>query len=553
MTREKQELYLQYLREVSSGSGDMDKLKEALTGVAYYYHISAIEAEILGDDGRGIGQKEVMLFERENAAPVGEPVKYVFDPDGGSKIVIYVYADDKPFDETEKEELELFCSHACFVLELVRLRNFMDSAGTIQFSTNLFTVNGYYNRIAQMVSEGAKLSDYSSFCFNIKSFSDVNRRFGRAMGDSALTGYAKMLSKMMQPDEVLGHMGGDNFVALINKSRQKWFIERLEDIPVEIDVKGKKEKLHLGATIGIWEIDRDDINFDDIVGRAYLGVNQAKRVLHKNIAFVTENLVTRMNDLKAVLEYYEKALEDEEFRVYYQPKVDSRNGMLVGAEGLVRWFHEGKMISPGIFVPALEDNGKIIALDFYVLEHACRDIKEWTDKGYDPVPVSVNFSRMDLKDKQLAEKINKIIEDSGIDKKYIEVELTETVDEEEHGVLSGFIDKLYKMDIMTAVDDFGSGYSSLATLREFQIHTIKLDRSFVNTDDFSWKDEIILRDVIHMAGELSMDVLCEGVERDDQLALLNSVGCYVIQGYYYDRPLPKEDYEKRLIDKQYKK
>ena len=109
------------------------------------------------------------------------------------------------------------------------------------------------------------------------------------------------------------------------------------------------------------------------------------------------------------------------------------------------------------------------------------------------------------------------------------------------------------MDIMTAVDDLGSGYSSLATLREFQIHTLKLDRSFVNTDDFSWKDEIILRDVIHMAGELSMDVLCEGVERDDQLALLNSVGCYVIQGYYYDKPLPKEDFEKRVIDKQYKK
>ncbi|MBR6485570.1 MAG: EAL domain-containing protein [Lachnospiraceae bacterium] len=552
MTREKQELYLQYIREVSEAGGDMDKLREALTGVAYYYHISAIEAEILGDDGRGIGQKEVVLFERENASPVGEPVRYVFDPDGSSKIVIYVYASDRPFEEEEKEELGLFCAHAGFFLELIRLRNFMNSAGTIQFSTNLYNVNGYYERIAELVSQGNGLGSYSSFCFNIKSFSDVNRRYGRKLGNVALEGYASLLSKMILPDEVLGHMGGDNFIALIKKGRQQWFIERLGDIPVEIEYKGKKEKLHLGATIGIWEIDRDDINVDDIVARAYLGVNQAKRV-HTNISFVTEKLVTQMNNLKAVLEYYDKALEDEEFRVYYQPKVDSRTGMLVGAEGLVRWFHDDKMISPGIFIPALEDNGTIISLDYYVLKHACRDIKEWIDKGYDPVPVSVNFSRRDLKDKLLAEKINNIIEEAGIDKKYIEVEITETVDEEEHGVLSGFIDKLYKMDIMTAVDDFGSGYSSLATLREFQIHTLKLDRSFVNTDDFSWKDEIILRDVIHMAGELSMDVLCEGVERDDQLALLNSVGCYVIQGYYYDKPLPKEDFEKRVIDKQYKK
>ena len=242
MTREKQELYLQYIREVSEAGGDMDKLREALTGVAYYYHISAIEAEILGDDGRGIGQKEVVLFERENASPVGEPVRYVFDPDGSSKIVIYVYASDRPFEEEEKEELGLFCAHAGFFLELIRLRNFMNSAGTIQFSTNLYKGNGYYERIAELVSQRNGLGSYSSFCFNIKSFSDVNRRYGRKLGNVALEGYASLLSKMILPDEVLGHMGGDNFIALIKKGRQQWFIERLGDIPVEIEYKGKKEK-----------------------------------------------------------------------------------------------------------------------------------------------------------------------------------------------------------------------------------------------------------------------------------------------------------------------
>ena len=551
MTREKQELYLQYINELSEGRGDMDKLRETLSGVSYYYHISAIEAEILGDDGKGIGQKEVTLFERENASPVGEPVRYLFDPDGTGKIVIYVYADEKPFTEQEREELELFAAHACFVLELIRLRNFVENAETIQFSTHLLNVEGYVRRIQELISQGHKLSEYSSFCFNIKNFSDVNRHFGREKGNEALAGYAAAVNGLMKPDEALGHMGGDNFVALVNKNRQETFTKQLEDVTVVLEIDGRNEELHFSATVGIWVIDQDNIAMTDLIGRAYMGVNQAKRVFHKNVTIVTERLINQVNSLKAVIEYYENALEDEEFKVFYQPKVDSRTGVIVGAEGLVRWFHGSEMISPGIFIPALEENGKIAVLDYYVLKHVCADIKEWQDQGLDPVPVSVNFSRRDLKDRQLAENINRIIEESGIDKKLIEVELTETVDEEEHGVLSGFIDKLYKMHIMTAVDDFGSGYSSLSTLREFQIHTLKLDRSFVNTDDFSWKDEIILRDIIHMAGELSMDVLCEGVERNDQLALLNSVGCYVIQGYYFDKPLPKDDFTKRLKDKKY--
>ena len=141
----------------------------------------------------------------------------------------------------------------------------------------------------------------------------------------------------------------------------------------------------------------------------------------------------------------------------------------------------------------------------------------------------------------------------GIDRSFIEIELTETVDAVEHGVLSGFISDLKNKNIMTAIDDFGSGYSSLATLREFKVHTLKIDRSFVNGDDFSWKDEIILKDVIHMAKELGMEVLTEGIEREDQLMFVKNAGCSVIQGYYYDRPLPKEEFEERLQNKLYSK
>ena len=254
-----------------------------------------------------------------------------------------------------------------------------------------------------------------------------------------------------------------------------------------------------------------------------------------------------------MLEKYQSALQNKEFLVFYQPKVDSRTNTLVGAEGLVRWKHDGEMVSPGVFIPPLEQNGEIVLLDYYVLKRACEDIKRWIDEGIEPVCISVNFSRKDLMDSDLAENIDRIITASGIDKKFIEIEVTETVDEQEHGELARFISDLYSRGIMTAIDDFGAGYSSLATLREFQVHTLKIDRSFINTKEFSWKDEIILRDIIHMAHGLNMNTVTEGVEREDQIAFINKVGCYVIQGFFYDRPLPVEEFEDRLDNKVYKK
>ena len=222
-----------------------------------------------------------------------------------------------------------------------------------------------------------------------------------------------------------------------------------------------------------------------------------------------------------------------------------------GAEGLVRWRHNDEMISPGVFIPPLEENGQILLLDYYVLRRACSDISEWISKGYDPVKVSVNFSRRDLEGLDLVERIDSIIEKSGIDKKLIEAEITETTDKEEHGALAKFINGLAKKGISTAIDDFGSGYSSLSTLREFSANTLKIDRSFVNIDDFSWKDEVILKDIINMAKNLKMDIVTEGVECEEQLKFVNNAGCFVIQGFYYDRPMPKEEFEKRLLDKNY--
>ncbi|WP_022762444.1 MULTISPECIES: putative bifunctional diguanylate cyclase/phosphodiesterase [unclassified Butyrivibrio] len=419
----------------------------------------------------------------------------------------------------------------------------------MHYLTGLPNAGGYIREIAERINQGT-ITNYTAFYFNLKGFGNINGRYGMECGNKVLVQFTEKVKDFLLDDEILGHLGGDNFVALINKERKEKFCRLLNGIEVYLE---NDIKLKIQSTIGLWDIEETFDDPGDAIGRPSVALQHAKHVLHVPVVKVTDAMLKKVASNKEVLEKYQSALENREFLVFYQPKVDSRTNTLVGAEGLVRWKHGGEMVSPGVFIPPLEENGEIVLLDYYVLRRACEDIKRWVEEGLTPVPISVNFSRKDLLDVDLAENIDRIITNSGIDKKFIEVEVTETVDEQEHGELSKFIKDLYDRGIMTAIDDFGAGYSSLATLREFQVHTLKIDRSFINTDEFSWKDEVILKDIIHMALGLGMNVVTEGVERSDQLEFINKVGCFVIQGFFYDRPLPVEEFEERLKNKVYPK
>ena len=421
---------------------------------------------------------------------------------------------------------------------------------TTQLLSGLPNASGYMKEVDRIKKENS-ISEYAAFYFNIKRFGNINRDIGQENGDDLLRAYSEKLKDFIQDDEAIGHLGGDNFMALVRKERQDALTEFLSGVKIGMDIGGMKRTFTLSATIGIWEIDDDNIEPGEIISRPSMALNQARNFRHRNVVVISDDQIVRIRQQKSVLVDFKGALEKEEFKVYYQPKVDSRDNMLVGGEGLVRWMRNGETLSPGIFIPPLEESGEILKLDYYVLEHVCADMKRWQQAGLDPIKISVNFSRKDLADKELAENINRIIEASGVDKNLIEIEVTETMNQDEQGALTDFINKLYGFGIMTAIDDFGAGYSSLVTLREFRVKTLKIDRSFINTDDFSWKDEVILKDIIHMAQELGMDIITEGVERKDQLLFVNAAGCFIIQGYYYDRPLPVEEFEQRLQKRNY--
>ena len=541
--------HLKFLRAVSDGKPSVEKLRGAIRELVVVYHIYRVEAELIGDIHLESGEQDITVYESGNSIPAGDPAKYAYTLSPGKSMVVYIYPAGTVFDDIERRELEIIAAECMMILRML-IRDDgrkVTRDHTEQQVTGLPNGNGYLEKVAERIAEGMKIAEQSALYFNLKGFGEINRQYGREVGNTLLRQYADAVKAFVGKDGLVGHLGEDNFVALVPKKRQAEVVAFLRDVHPTKEDPGLK----IGATIGVWEIPGEVDDTEEVIKRPYIAYNQAKNFLLRPVVYASDALLKQVDQQRNVLERFESALAGEEFQVYYQPKVDSVTRMLVGAEGLVRWIHKGAVISPGVFIPALEQSGQTLPLDLYVLRHTCMDLRRCSVDGLNPVPVSVNFSRRDLKEPGLAKKICAIIEECGVRKELVEIELTESIDNEEHGVLAAFIDDLNKLGIRSAIDDFGSGYSSLSTLREFQVHTLKIDRSFVNSDDFSWRDEIILRDIVHMAQELGMNVLTEGVERDDQLAFVNSVGCHVIQGFYFDRPLPREEYEKRLVHRQY--
>lgn len=549
----KQHVLLDYCHDLAADAdATLQTVYSAAKKVGDAYRINRLEIDISGDKDYMPEMKTryLTLYKNTEDLPEGEPIEFRFPVSHNGELLTRIFPSNPEFSEEEKQDFEVMSNITFFYFGRIRLSDAMQTSAMTQYLTGLPNAGGY-TVVATELFKNKRLQDYSAFYFNLRGFGRISSRYGQEEGNEIMKRYASRLQEFKREDEVIGHLGGDNFTALIKKDRKMEFIAFLSAVDAHSTHNGQEELFKLSATIGVWDVDDRLREPGEIIGLPSIAMNLAKNVMHQSVVEISDDILGRVSQRKEVLETFQNGLEEEEFQVFYQPKVDSRTKTLVGAEGLVRWFKNGQMVSPGVFIPALEEEGEIINLDYYMLEHACADIRRWTEEGIEPVTVSVNFSRKDLSDPELAEHINSIIEASGIDKKLIQIEVTETMDAEEHGALVAFLDKLYGMGIQTAIDDFGSGYSSLSTLRELKVHTLKIDRSFINTETFSQKDEIILTDIIHMANELGMHVITEGVERDDQLAFVNSAGCYLIQGFYYDRPLPKDEFRKRLEDKTY--
>lgn len=300
------------------------------------------------------------------------------------------------------------------------------------------------------------------------------------------------------------------------------------------------KEVNLRLAYGVYSASDKTMELRQMEDRATMARRAAKKNILTNILFYKEQFKDSLYNRKFIEENMQAAISQRQFMMYLQPKYSITMERIVGAEALVRWHHpERGMIYPDNFIPIIEENGFIKKVDYYIWAEACRFIKRCLDAGLTPCPVSVNVSRVHLRDDACIGVLLDMINSSGIPKWLLELEITETADDQQ---ISKKALQLKEEGFTLLMDDFGSGYSSLNILLETPFDVIKLDKKFIENMMVSAKGKLILEQVISMANKLDLGLLAEGVETEEQIALLKSIGCDHVQGYYYAKPMPEDEF-----------
>lgn len=433
---------------------------------------------------------------------------------------------------------------------LENLRELRDMANKLSFradSIDVFNLNYFFKTIDEKIASG-ELSEYAACRFDMKRFSVVNHQFGREDGTKILNKFIVGLQKRLGEDGCVCRIQGDTFTVLFRKKRISFVTNYLSGTMIELGLKYKKKAM-LSTYAGYYEIVGEK-TAEEIMDRIGMAWNIAKHVKRVPYVFFDEKLMQSVENEKWVESVFDEALRNEEFMVYYQPKVTLKNYRLNGAEALCRWKHNGEMVLPYRFIPVLEQSNMICELDFYMLEHVCRDLKRWRDEGRELVKISVNLSRVHLGDMDLVEHVLEIVDRYGIPHSYIELELTETTTDVDFRELKQIVIAFRMQGFSVAVDDFGVGYSSLNLIREMPWKVLKIDKSFLpegdEDEDENTQKRVMLKHIIGMAQNLGLECIAEGVETAEQVTILKENNCYNAQGYLFDKPLPVEEFEDRL-------
>lgn len=383
---------------------------------------------------------------------------------------------------------------------------------------------------------------------DIDKFKVINELFGYEEGNKTLCGIWKVLRKCSRDTEIYARRLADRFVALWYYEEREELNQRMENFVEELQnlVQQNSSDYNLKVTMGVYLIQDKNENVQKMLNYAMMAHATVKGREDVWYAFYDDDFREKLLQNKILEDQMKRALKEKEFLVYYQPKYNVMTKELVGAEALVRWQKkDGTMVMPGKFIPLAEKNGFINKLDKYIFAAVCRKQKEWLDGGRQVVPVSVNLSRRHLYNDDFMEEYHSILQESEVPVEYVQLELTESAIFENQEALCQIIDNLHMMGFRILMDDFGTGYSSLMMLKSVPIDVLKLDKSFV--DDFDdAKGEKIITSVIRLAQSLHIEVTAEGVETEDQYKFLKELGCNMIQGYYFAKPMPEEEFEKLL-------
>lgn len=410
------------------------------------------------------------------------------------------------------------------------------------------------NNLFSFVEEATKLVTTNSdqkyvllYC-DINNFKHINESYGYSEGDRILRAFSDILDNSLTDKETYGRINADKFIALLSFENDALLSIRLSDLNVSMNNIKKTQSDHYKISIimGLYRIQENDIDLSACIDRANIARKSITDRHKTKYAFFDESMKSRLLKQKEVEDVMEEALKNHEFLVYYQPKFNLETNKICGAEALVRWQRDnGTVITPNNFIPIFEDNGFIVELDFYVLEQVCQKIRTLLNNKKMIVPISVNFSRMHLRDRMLVPRLTTIVKEYNIPPRLIEVEITESALVEDNNYLLTILQDIHNNGFKLSMDDFGSGLSSLNLLRKLPFDVLKLDKDFFQKGTTTQRERTIIQYIVKMALDLNMEIVSEGVETEEQAQFLRSIKCPIAQGYLYERPLP----EKQFVEK----
>ena len=417
--------------------------------------------------------------------------------------------------------------------------------------TELDQLTGLYNReyfyrYAEQYDTFHRGEDTDALVVDISHFRLINERFGKACADEVLrrTGEA-LLAAMKESGGIVCRREADTFqVYCPHREDYEAFAEEIAA------AAGEGLKGHVRIRVGVYSRVDKTLEMERRFDRAKSAADTIRNSFSASVAMYDDTLREKEVEEERLLDDFPEALAQKQFAVYFQPKFDIRQSkpVLCGAEALVRWKHPEKgMVSPGVFVPLFERNGLVRDLDNYVWREAAAQIRRWKDTLGHAVPVSVNVSRIDMLDPELTDTLRGLVEENGLDYGDLHLEITESAYTEDAKQIVSVVSGLRELGFRIEMDDFGSGYSSLNMISTLPIDALKLDMMFIRTAFSENGNTRMIEITLEISRALNVPMIAEGVETEEQMLALKKMGCDIVQGYYFSKPVPAEEFERFLI------
>ncbi len=459
-----------------------------------------------------------------------------------------IIAEDSNIVVNDVFTFSIIISFGIFSLLFIFWRLQLRSQKTVERATYYDDLTGapnivkFKSYVLDMLTKNPK-NNYCIIKMDIENFKSINKLYDYEAGNKLLSTIFKMSELVSFDHFMMARVGIDEFL-IFGPAEQFEDFSSMREFYREL-FKSRVSFIASHKVIfryGRYFIEPGETDVNDIIDKVSLA-HSFTRNSKVYLCDYDEKLKQKVLLTASITNKMEQALKNREFKVFLQPKFDVKSDTLYGAEALVRWYESnGNMIFPGDFVPIFEQNGFIVELDWYMLSRICELVKYLLSNDQKCIPISVNFSRNHLSNPDFVKQITSIVDSYGIPHKYIEIELMESTLLENEGALEHLIDSLHAADFTLSIDDFGSGYSSLGMLKDLFVDTIKMDRSFFTSENHVDRGNTVVKSMTEMIHALDMSIVAEGVETTEQVEFLRTIKCDYVQGYYYARPMPVEQF-----------